>query len=139
MKNQTMELIDRAYSKLKTQQKKMFAKPEIITYNRKTYIINFIDYCASIDRDPEKVKNFLEKDMSASASIMNDNSLNNEKSGLKFSTNFKNQLVMASITNYMKEYVLCQSCKSGNTEINRINKITYIDCNDCKANYCKII
>jgi translation initiation factor 2 subunit 2 len=133
----TSELINRAYFKLKELQKttkKTFIKPEITFHNRKTYIINFIKYCESIDREPEKVKNFLEKDMGAMASIVSENSLNDEKSGLKFSSSFKNQIVMNSITNYMKEYVLCKLCKSGDTEINKIDKITYLCCNNCKSN-----
>ncbi len=133
----TSELINRAYFKLKELQKttkKTFIKPEITFHNRKTYIINFIKYCESINREPEKVKNFLEKDMGAMASIVSENSLNDEKSGLKFSSSFKNQIVMNSITNYMKEYVLCKLCKSGDTEINKIDKITYLCCNNCKSN-----
>jgi translation initiation factor 2 subunit 2 len=133
----TSELINRAYFKLKELQKttkKTFIKPEITFHNRKTYIINFIKYCESINREPEKVKNFLEKDMGAMASIVSQNSLNDEKSGLKFSSSFKNQIVMNSITNYMKEYVLCKLCKSGDTEINKIDKITYLCCNNCKSN-----
>lgn len=133
----TPNLVDRAYFKLRELQKnnkKTFVKPEITFHNRKTYITNFIKYCESINREPEKVKCFLEKDMGAFASIISENSLDDEKSRLKFSSSFKNQIVMNSITNYMKEYVLCKLCKSGDTKINKIDKITYLCCNNCKSN-----
>jgi translation initiation factor 2 subunit 2 len=132
----TLYLIDRAYNQLKeykNNDKKIFIKPEIVSHNRKTYITNFIKYCESINRDSEKVRIFLEKDLGTNASIVSENSINDDKSGLKFSTIFKTPIIMTSITNYMKEYVLCKLCKSGNTEIKRINKITFVCCNSCKA------
>jgi len=133
----TSQLIDRAYVSLKENKnniKKVFVKPEIKSHNRKTFIINFIKYCESINREPEKVKNFLEKELGTTSSIVSENSLDNEKSGLRFSSTFKVTVVMSSITNYMKEYVLCKLCKSGNTEIKKIDKITFVCCNNCKAN-----
>ncbi len=132
----TQYLIDRAYNQLKeykNNEKKIFIKPEIVSHNRKTYITNFIKYCESINRDSEKVRIFLEKDLGTNASIVSENSIYDDKSGLKFSTIFKTPIIMTSITNYMKEYVLCKLCKSGNTEIKRINKITFVCCNSCKA------
>lgn len=133
----TSQLINRAYVLLKenkNNEKKHFIKPHIISHNRKTYISNFIKYCDSINRDQEKVKNFLEKDLGTNSSIVSENSLGDEKSGLKFTTTFRLPVIMSSITNYMKEYVLCKSCKSGNTQIKKIDKITYVCCNSCKAN-----
>lgn len=133
----TSELIDRAYVMLrenKINDKKIFVKPEIISHNRKTYITNFIKYCESIDRVPEQVRKFLEKDLGTTASIVSENSLNDEKSGLRFATTFKTPVTMTAITNYMKEFVLCKLCKSGNTDIKKIDKITFICCNSCKAN-----
>ena len=131
------ELINRAYWQLKTefshQEKKVFVKPEIISHNRRTYITNFIKYCESIEREPETVKKFLEKDMGTSSSIVSENSLATEKSGLKFSTTFRQQVVMTSITNYMKIYVLCKICRSGCTEIIKKDKILFVCCRNCKA------
>ncbi len=132
------DLIDRAYAQLKTiyqkYEKKIFIKPEIKSHNRKTYITNFVKYCESINREPEKVKKFLEKDMGTTASIVSESSLNDDDTGLKFLTTFKMHVVMNSITNYMKEYVLCKLCKSGNTEIKKTGKVISICCGNCRAN-----
>ena len=135
----TEQLLDRAYDKLQQihkqeqKQKKSFIKPEIINHNRKSYITNFTKFCASINRDVESVKKFINKDMNAETSVMGDNNLDDETTGLKFNMTYKSSHIMNCITNYMKEYVLCGLCKSGNTEILRIDRITYISCDSCKS------
>ena len=135
----TDQLLDRAYDKLqkiqkeKNKQKKSFVKPEVVNHNRKSYITNFTKFCASINRDLESVRKFINKDMNAEVSIMGDNNLDNETTGLKFNMIYKSSQIMNCITNYMKEYVLCELCKSGNTEILKIDRITYISCDSCKS------
>lgn len=135
----TDHLLDRAYDKLqkiqkeKNKQKKSFVKPEIVNHNRKSYITNFTKFCASINRDLESVRKFINKDMNADTSIMGDNNFDDETSGLKFNITYKSSQIMNCITNYMKEYVLCELCKSGNTEILKIDRIIYISCDSCKS------
>ena len=135
----TDQLLDRAYDKLqqlhkqKQKQKKTFVKPEIVNHNRKSYITNFTKFCASINRDLEAVRKFIHKDMNAETSLMGDNNLDDETSGLKFNITYKSSQIMNCITNYMKEYVLCGLCKSGNTEILKIERINYISCDSCKS------
>jgi translation initiation factor 2 subunit 2 len=133
----TSQLVDRAYIKLKalssSSDKRAFCKPEIIKHNRKSYITNFIKFCDSINREPEYVKKFIDTYMNSTTSIISDNNMNDDKSGLKFNNIFKPDLIMNSITNYMKEYVLCNLCKSGNTQIKKRDRISYICCNNCKA------
>lgn len=133
----TSKLIDRAYSKLKSimnkSEKKAFCKPIVINHNRKSYITNFIAFCNSVNRDVDHVKKYIESDMNAITSLMSDNNINEETSGLKFNSMYKKDLIMNSVTNYMKECVLCVLCKSGNTEIKKIDRINYLKCNNCKA------
>ena len=133
----TSELIDRSYMQLKSimgkSDKKAFCKPIIINHNRKSYITNFISFCNSINRESEQVKKFFENDMNAITSLMSDNNINEEVSGLKFNSMYKKDLIMNSITNYMKEYVICSLCKSGNTEIKKIDRVNYLKCNNCKG------
>lgn len=137
----TEQLIDRAYDKLneinqinkKNKQKKSFVKPEIVNHNRKSYITNFTKFCDSINRDIESVKKFINKDMNTITSIMGDNIMDDETTGLKFNMTYKSSQIMNCITNYMKTYVLCELCKSGNTEILKIDRISYISCDSCKS------
>ena len=129
-------LIKRAYTSLKQEkkQKKSFIKPEIINHNRKSYITNFNKFCDSINRDTEDVRKFINKEMNVDVSFISENNLDeNNKSGLKFSNCYKQTQIMNCITNYMKQYVLCEICRSGETEIKKIDRINYMNCNSCKG------
>ena len=129
-------LIKRAYTTLKQDQKKKisFIKPEIINHNRKSYISNFIKFCDSINRDAEDVRKFINKEMNVDVSFINENNLDdNNKSGLKLGSCYKRAQIMNCITSYMKQYVLCEICRSGETEIKKIDRINYINCNSCKS------
>ena len=135
----TEQLINRAYNKLNIiykkehKQKKAFVKPEIINHNRKSYITNFIKFCNSINRDTDTVRKFISKEMNTETSLMSENNFDDEATGLKFNVLYKTALIMNCITNFMKTYVLCELCKSGNTEIKKIERITYILCDNCKS------
>ncbi len=132
----TSQLIDRAYTQLKSvvsNDKKGFCKPEIKNLNRKSYIVNFMKFCDSVKRNPDDVKKFIDKDMNATTSFITDNNMDEESSGLKFNNIYKSTIIMTSVTNYMKEYVLCNLCKSGNTEIKKNDRITYLVCMSCKS------
>ena len=132
----TEDLINRAYIQLKKEQKqkKTFIKLEISNHNRKSYITNFIEFSESINREPEHIRKFLSKDMNVDVSFTKEDNFNDDISGLKFNNMFKSLQIMNSITNYMKQYVLCELCKSGLTEIIKIDRINYLKCNGCKAN-----
>ena len=129
-------LIKRAYTLLKQEQKqkKSFIKPEITNHNRKSYISNFIKFCQSINREPEEVRKFINKEMNVNVSFISENNLDeNNISGLKFNNQFKHTHIMNCITNYMKQYVICEICRSGNTEILKKDRINFIYCNSCKG------
>jgi hypothetical protein len=132
------QLINRAYDKLdiiykkEHKQKKAFVKPEIINHNRKSYITNFTKFCNSINRDTEMVRKFISTYMNTETSLMGENNFD-DVTGLKFNAIYKISLIMNCITNFMKTYVLCELCKSGNTEIKKIERITYILCDNCKS------
>lgn len=130
-------LIDRAYTELKKEkkQKKAFVKPEIVNHNRKSYISNFIKFCDSINRESEDVRKFINKDMNVDVSFINENNLDdtNNKTGIKFNAMYRQTHIMNCITNYMKQYVICEICKSGDTEIKKIDKINFIQCISCKG------
>ncbi len=138
-------LIKRAYSEIKKEkkQKKIFIKPQITNHNRKSYISNFIKFCESINREPEDVRKYINKNMGADTSFINENNLDvlsnssnsNNLFALKFNNLYKQTQILNCITNYMKQFVLCGICKSGETEIKKIERISYIYCNSCKGQH----
>jgi translation initiation factor 2 subunit 2 len=132
----TPKLLDRAYTLLKKENKnkKAFVKPQMANINRKSYITNFIMFCSSINREPDHVMKFLIKDMNTDISLIREGNIgSDEYTGLKFNNLFRSNQIMNSITNYMKTYVLCELCKSGETNIVKIDRINYIQCDSCKA------
>jgi translation initiation factor 2 subunit 2 len=129
-------LINRAYNELKKEkkQKKGFIKPEIKNHNRKSYISNFMKFCDSINREPEDVRKFINKDMGVDVSFISENNLDeSNKTGLKFNNMHKQTHIMNCVTNYMKQYVLCEICRSGDTEIKKIDRIIFMCCGSCKG------
>jgi translation initiation factor 2 subunit 2 len=133
----TSELLDRAYAELHKNKlpKKIFVRPEVVNHNRKSYITNYIKLCDSLGRDTEHFRKFINKEMSIDTSIIKENNLDDgEGTGLKFNGMFRQNQIMDAITNYIKQYVLCESCRSGHTELTKIDRITYISCNSCKSN-----
>ncbi len=133
----TSELLDRAYAELHKNKlpKKIFVRPEVVNHNRKSYITNYIKLCDSLGRDIEHFRKFINKEMSIDTAIIKENNLDDgEGTGLKFNGMFRQNQIMDAITNYIKLYVLCESCRSGHTELTKIDRITYISCNSCKSN-----
>jgi translation initiation factor 2 subunit 2 len=129
--NYTLDyMLDRAYSELKQREKKkiVFIQPVIKNYNRKTYIINFKDFCDRINRLPDFVNNFLTKELNCQTSY----NLTEIKE-LKIDTTLKHSIVQTALTTLIKSYVICLNCKSGNTNIKKINRINYLICSDCNS------
>ena len=77
----TDKLLDRAYILLKKEQKqkKAFVKPEISNHNRKSYITNFMDFSESINREPEHIRKFLNKDMNVDVSFTKEDNFNSDE------------------------------------------------------------
>jgi translation initiation factor 2 subunit 2 len=137
MDSTTMELLSRAYNELdkNKKSKKVFVRPDIVNHNRKSYITNYINLCESLGRDDEHFRKFINTEMSIDTAIIKENNLDDgEGTGLKFNGMFRQNQIMDVITNYIKKFVLCESCKSGHTELIKIDRITFISCNSCKSN-----
>ena len=123
-------MIERAYDELKQREKKRttFIQPEIKNHNRKTYIINFKIFCEKINRSPEFVSRFLTKELNIQTSY---NPL--DVNELKIDTILKHSNIQTALTTLIKTYVVCLNCKSGNTDIKKVNRINYLICKDCNS------
>jgi len=133
----TFDLLDRAYTELNKNKlpKKIFVRPELANHNRKSYITNYIKLCDSLGRDVEHFRKFVNTELSIDTSIIKENNLDDgEGTGLKINGMFKQNQIMDVITNYIKQYVICESCRSGHTDIIKIDRISYISCKACKSN-----
>ena len=125
-------LVNRFYNELEHQQnasnlkQKGVRKPEHQSKDRKTFINNFTDVCSSINREQELVSAYIAKELKIETSI----------SGagiLIIHGSYKKNSIEELIRKYVIEFVQCTMCKSLNTKINKRNKITYLDCDKCRA------
>ncbi len=122
-------LVDRLFKKLegKINKKKFTLKrPEVCDINRKTYLKNFADLCKIMNREEMHFKNFIEKELNIASSI-------NEDNILILDNKFLPQKVEEAVAKYAKNFVIClePKCGSGDTEIVKDNRITYLVCHSC--------
>lgn len=123
-------LVIRAYDQLellnKNNKKPSFPPPNIISKDRKTFFINFNDLCNSINRTPEYVKKYIEKETNIATSILGDG-------GLKFDVSIKIPQIKNIITNFIKELIICKDCKSCITTIEKDTRLTFMYCSNCNS------
>ena len=125
----TDDLVKRAYSILNAREKKKIKliPPEVIIKDRKTIITNFDNFCQSINRDRNIVKNYLDKETQFASSFFGDNYQ------VKIDTMLKGPLVKNILTVFIKSYVICADCKSYDTQLIRQKRATYTQCLNCKT------
>lgn len=121
-------LLDRLYKKIegKTSQKYIVTKPISEKKNRKTFIINFGAVCTSLRRELNALKTYIETELQIDTSIMENNVLVINKI-------YQQSDIEKVISRFIKTYVLCSEpkCGSGNTEIIKENRISYLVCKVC--------
>ena len=119
------DLLDRMYANFENTSKKLGAvRPLIERQNKKTHFMNFGKFCESINRDKNTIKKFFEDELSIQMSI-------NSHDSLIIDRMYQPAEITKICENYIKRYVICQEpkCNSGNTQIVKENRITYLVCN----------
>ncbi len=125
----TQELVTRAYEILSQREKKknVFIQPEVIVRDRKTFIVNFEGFCTSLNREKNIVKQYVDKETQIMSSFITDNTQ------LKIDTSLKPSHVRSILANFIKNHVLCSQCKSSSTQLIKINRMQFIECNTCNS------
>lgn len=125
-------MLDRGIEELgkRDKKKKAFVKPEISSFNQKTYISNFNDFCKSMNRENNNVKNFIESELQCTTVIINDNGDEYPQS-LKIEGKYKTAQLTPIFTRYIEKFVICKNCKSSYTIIYKKNRLLTIKCEDC--------
>ena len=121
-------LLDRAYESFTLDRGKIkLVEPKFDKKDRKSYVHNFQEVCQSMNRTPEQIKAFFEKELNMKTSIKEDGSL-------KIDGMPKTQSVIEKIIkDYVINYIMCKSCKSCKTQVQKIDRITYLVCDVCKS------
>jgi len=130
------ELLDRLFRLLKIQQtdldidQKLIICPPRIKRDgpKKTIFINFEETCKKINRKSDHLLSYLTGELGTSASIQ-------DSGGLVLKGRYLSKGIENVLRNYMREYVLCKTCKSARTELQKdsFSKLLFIYCFRCFA------
>jgi translation initiation factor 2 subunit 2 len=122
-------LIKRLFDKLENVERKRFKLPKIVMQklNKKIFIVSFLDLCKTLNRDSHHFKLHLEKELNTTSSITADGNL-------LFNTIYPQDEIRKHIESYVLKYVICsEQCLSGDTEIIKNDRITFLHCKTCNS------
>lgn len=132
MNYDTKYLLDRAYEEIDSimrDKKASITPPKIEILNRKTYVTNIEEVSKSVNRNVSDVMQYINSELAVATSICT--------KGLKITGVFKVPQIRGVLSDYIKKFVLCESCKSKNTSFETINRQRYLICKNCKCEVCK--
>lgn len=130
-------LLDRVFSKLSSNNPELTQKKDKVRLKplevckegtRKTVFTNFSNLCKELNRDKDHLLLFITSELCVNASIDG-----NER--LIIRGKYSPSQIQKIVTNYITQYVLCQSCKSMDTLIDRdkSTRLGFLRCNVCQA------
>ena len=95
---------------------------------KKTVFTNFFEICKKINRNMDHLVTYITGELGTSASIQNGG-------GLVLKGRFLSKGIESILRSYIRDYVLCQSCKSARTKLHKDlhSKLFFIYCHQCYA------
>eukprot|EP00884_Botryococcus_braunii_P017471 jgi/Botrbrau1/4407/Bobra.0348s0001.2 len=131
------ELLDRVFGILKEnnpeltgEKRRTILKPPMVAREgtKKTVFTNFYDLCKSMNRSGDHVQQFLLAELGTSGNLDGQNRL-------IVKGRFLPKAFEGVLRRYMNEYVLCNSCKSPDTLLDRdsASRIMFLRCQQCGA------
>lgn len=118
-------------SKSIVSKKAVFVKAIITRKYGKTYIENFESVCKSMKKDPEHVREYLEKKLKKNVGEITISA----KMVLIITGSHTSPEIEGHIKNYVRTYVICSEpkCGSDETELIKSNRILYLACKKCNS------
>ncbi|KNA23975.1 hypothetical protein SOVF_019770 isoform B [Spinacia oleracea] len=92
--------------------------------SKKTVLVNFMDCCRAMHRQPDHLSRFMEVELLANVNF-------NESKQLVVNGRFQPKSFEKILRNYANEYVVCNGCKSSNTNLHKENRLMFLRCNQC--------
>jgi len=117
-------LLDRASDLFVRKNKTVLPNLDSTRLNRKTYISNVRAICEKVNRSPEDFRLFFSTELRISASFKEDGSL-------KLDQMFNPKNLNTVYHNFLKS-IQCTACKSINTIERKENRITFLECQECR-------
>jgi translation initiation factor 2 subunit 2 len=129
VKSDYVELLRRAHGQLPREifEHKRFEIPRVRcgTIGMRTYIVNFRDIAAALNRDPLHLLRYLSREMATAGSIDNARAI--------FHGKFKNDTLDSLVQHYAEAYVVCPVCKRPDTKIVKEKRFSFLVCEACGA------
>jgi translation initiation factor 2 subunit 2 len=130
------ELLERAFNLIQqknpalmgSDRRKFVLKPPQLSRvgTKKCAFINFADECRLMNRPPDHVLLFILTELGTSGSIDGNNQL-------IIRGRFQAKQMENVLRRYVREYVMCQMCKSANTVLTKENRLNFLCCQTCGA------
>ena len=108
-------------------EKKKFAMrpPEVARAgSKKTAFSNFVEICKLLKRNDKHVLQFLMAELGTTGSIDGNNCL-------IVKGRFQQKHFESVLRKYIKEYVMCHTCKSSETELQKAERLFFLQCKTC--------
>mmetsp|Transcript_23094 Transcript_23094/g.54748 ORF Transcript_23094/g.54748 Transcript_23094/m.54748 type:complete len:190 (+) Transcript_23094:849-1418(+) len=95
---------------------------------KKTLFMNFMETCQKLNREKEHLLLYISSELGAFASVQNGG-------GLVLKGRFQPKGIENILRNYIREYVLCGSCRSAETILKKdsLTRLFFLLCERCKA------
>lgn len=125
------KLLDVAYSEVKQVEHngERFEIPKIEGHftGKKTVLTNFLAIASHIRRNENHFMKFLLKELATSGQIEGDRLVLNNK--------IPSAKINEKISSYINEFVLCKECGKPDTELQKVDRITFVNCLACGAKH----
>ncbi|KAJ1676772.1 translation initiation factor eIF-2 beta subunit, partial [Spiromyces aspiralis] len=127
------ELLDRLYAELREHnpelagEKRRFTivPPQMVREgSKKSLFVNSRDIASRLSRPLEHMTQFIYAELGTSGST-------DDNGSLVIKGRFQQKQMETVLRKYIIEYVTCKTCKSGETDLVKENRITYVKCKIC--------
>ena len=93
---------------------------------KKTQWKNFTEMCITMNRPKDHVQQYVLAELGCQGSI-------NGGGGLIIKGKFMEENICSVVKHYLEEYVFCHSCKSGNTNLIKQERLFFLSCCSCSS------
>lgn len=128
------ELLERVYKIMREKnpnvgEKKQFVikPPEVVKAGaKKTSFVNFLEISKAMNREPKHFLSFILAELGTSGSIDGNYTL-------ILKGKFQVKQMENILRRYIKEYVLCHTCKSRDTKLSKSDRLHFLQCESCQS------
>lgn len=109
---------------------KLILKPPQVARigTKRTSFSNFGEICRSLKRQDKHLHQYLLAELGTNGSI-------DMNSALIIKGRFQQKQIESVLRSYIKEYVICKTCRSADTILQKEERLTVLFCNTCRSRY----